>query len=34
MKVTCEECNKRFDLTDTKQAADYYGGHDCEEGDN
>lgn len=34
MRVICEECNKKFDLTITDQASDYYYGHDCESEDN
>ncbi len=30
-KVTCGECDRTFDLYDEEQAAEWYGGHDCEE---
>lgn len=28
--AVCEECGEGFDLRDEEQAAEWYGGHDCE----
>ena len=30
MLVTCEECERRFDLWNDDEAAEWYFGHDCE----
>jgi hypothetical protein len=31
MTATCQECERKFDLTDETQAEEWYYGHDCEE---
>ena len=28
--ATCQECERKFDLTDETQAEEWYYGHDCE----
>ena len=28
--AVCEECGRRFDLTDETDSADWFYGHDCE----
>lgn len=30
MLVTCEECERRFDLWNDDEASEWYFGHDCE----
>jgi ribosomal protein S26 len=30
LAVQCQECGRRFDLTNQNDAEEYYYGHDCE----
>jgi hypothetical protein len=30
MTMTCEECNRKFDLWNADEASEWYFGHDCE----
>jgi hypothetical protein len=30
MKARCPECGQTFDLSDIRQAEEFYFGHDCE----
>lgn len=30
MTATCQECNRKFDLTDEIDAYEFHYGHDCE----
>lgn len=32
-KAKCVECGRVFDLLDEDEASEFYGGHDCEEGE-
>lgn len=29
-KTKCAECGRVFDLLDSEQASEWFGGHDCE----
>jgi hypothetical protein len=31
MMAKCQECGRKFDLTDEAQADEWHYGHDCEE---